>query len=900
MGMKILTEEDMEVLQYEESIVIGHSANTFAQKCDVFYKEGENFAETYQNAYNKCVEKGIKTIKLLQGEYKTHQFRIENPITLIGDGNPSISVHEEACILGFPFEIQSSNVAIYGLDLRNIGISLQSYAGQDLENIILENNIINGITVNGNVINSFIVNNIITESLGIGEKLYNSNAVVGNIINGVPQAGGAGGETVELDTTLTKEGKAADAKAVGDAIQKQADILYSKSKNILDLSKVIRNGNGNIDTKTGEIIEGTNYIYGRYPLIVGETYTFSKSIKAVYLDFYNDDGSYAGATNRIVVAGGVNVKTFTANYPYVSLMTTVLVSDITPQLELGEVATEYEEYYISLNEDVKIPIVGDDKLETEAKTLIKAINENKKNIDKLGEIAETDKTLTKEDKAADAKAVGDTFAFADVKGVNLLDMSKITLNKNFHPTTKEIIDSSSYFISDYIFLSGDTLVSLKGSAGDDKFLPAPARYWVAYDENDIAIDMVQTQDTYVVPKNAVKIRVSINNAYLNENNGYVMLFIGKDNNTPYKPYDKAKTRVSNISIYRENVYGANWDEIDKNKYNFRKVDVVCDTYSNNMNDFEYANLSKNSVDTVYSKYDELVETYPDYVTKTLLGTVNPDSDSLPIYRYDFIPKLPHDSTLEHLCKFLYCSGTHGVEQLPLWVGQRFFKDLCENWRTQDLLRVLRFNCQFTVIPLVNPYGFVYSTRTNENGVDLNRNFTKGWNNDSALEVGHHNYPGTGAASELSTQLIENMIANEHFDFGLDHHTYNSYLGSDDEKGKKKSGYFVSCRQRPEDVSFSDMMGIWMNAKTLKDNTLITDFSTSHFQTISMLNFGGYMFGAFPNGFCFENMAKWGYADEIDETGVTGPQMEDKYSSQKFSTETIGAIFYSAFVGYHTY
>lgn len=51
------------------------------------------------------------------------------------------------------------------------------------------------------------------EDLGTGDK---SNLVAA--INEVAQSGG-GGSTVELDTTLTQSGKAADAKAVGDALE---------------------------------------------------------------------------------------------------------------------------------------------------------------------------------------------------------------------------------------------------------------------------------------------------------------------------------------------------------------------------------------------------------------------------------------------------------------------------------------------------------------------------------------------------------------------------------------------------------------------------------------------------------------------------------------------------------
>ena len=50
-----------------------------------------------------------------------------------------------------------------------------------------------------------------------------------------------------------------------------------------------------------------------------------------------------------------------------------------------------------------------------------------------------------------------------------------------------------------------------------------------------------------------------------------------------------------------------------------------------------------------------------------------------------------------------------------------------------------------------------------------------------------------------------------------------------------------------------------------------------------------MYGAFPAGYCFESIFAWG-----------DDEMEAIYECQKFNAETLGAIFHSAFVGYHTY
>lgn len=323
-------------------------------------------------------------------------------------------------------------------------------------------------------------------------------------------------------------------------------------------------------------------------------------------------------------------------------------------------------------------------------------------------------------------------------------------------------------------------------------------------------------------------------------------------------------------------------------YRFSKVDSVCDRYSNQAGTVA---LPKDKdgryidpVNNIYALYDSLVKAYPEYVTKTLMGTVLPDTEALPIYRYDFKPPVLQGSKMGDVCKILYCSGTHGGEIPPVLQGYRFFKDLCDNWRNQELLHDLRFNCHFTVIPLVNPYGIKHDQKTNENGVNLNRNFTKDWIYVADDGTTASTYSGESPASELATQLIEAMIANERFDFGLDHHTFDTFANAG------HAGYFVANdAARPQDGAFADMVGTWISAKVVTNNPRVTDLSKSYFKTTAGSRFNGYMYGAFPAGYCIETVFSWGDA-----------AMEKAYECQKFGAEVLGAIFHSAFVGYHTY
>ena len=360
------------------------------------------------------------------------------------------------------------------------------------------------------------------------------------------------------------------------------------------------------------------------------------------------------------------------------------------------------------------------------------------------------------------------------------------------------------------------------------------------------------------------------------------------------------------------------EAITKMAYSFRKVDAVCDRYSNEVGE---VGSPVDPVKDVYALYDGLVSAHPEYVSRMLIGTITPDmvqtpnttawqqsgkelpalTETLPIYRYDFKPPMVANSKTDDVSKILYCSGIHGGEMTPVLQGFRFFKDLCDNWRNQELLKDLRFNCHFTVIPLVNPYGIKFSRKTNEHGVNLNRNFTNGWR---YVEDDHKDgdqaspYSGEAPASELATQLIEAMTKNERFDFGLDHHTFDNFIHTGEvETGiwTQRVGYFVGNGvARPQDRSFADLVGIWINAKTVSNNTLITDLSKSYMLNIISDSFGGYLFGAFPAGYCFETINGWG----TESNG--GPAMEAVYPSQKFCAEVLGGIFHTAMVSYHSY
>ncbi len=112
-------------------------------------------------------------------------------------------------------------------------------------------------------------------------------------------------------------------------------------------------------------------------------------------------------------------------------------------------------------------------------------------------------------------------------------------------------------------------------------------------------------------------------------------------------------------------------------------------------------------------------------------------------------------------KVLILSAIHGDEIASVSITFRWI-DFLDRIKKDSFLRKNRF----LFFPLVNPDGFYANprTRTNKNGVDLNRNFaTSSWDAQALLywktktKNDPRRNPGPKAASETETQLVQKAI-----------------------------------------------------------------------------------------------------------------------------------------------
>lgn len=237
-------------------------------------------------------------------------------------------------------------------------------------------------------------------------------------------------------------------------------------------------------------------------------------------------------------------------------------------------------------------------------------------------------------------------------------------------------------------------------------------------------------------------------------------------------------------------------------------------------------LQGSSHTIIYSIYDNLVNNFPEYVTKTLLGN---DSSGLPIYKYDFNPEIPENQTSFDFkkIKILVTSAVHGYEQLSAWSTAKFFEDLCNNIDEKEVLEFIRWNVHFSVIPVCNPWGYDANTRFNFNSIDLNRNFPQGWTYSDLQST----YPsGESAGSEVETQIIMQFLQdNTDAVYHIDHHNIGAgyplvYSGSQPETQISMNVFRTLTRKWRKDYVEAPTTGSFGYIKSTSGNGTMTAYS----------------------------------------------------------------------------
>jgi mRNA-degrading endonuclease HigB of HigAB toxin-antitoxin module len=212
---------------------------------------------------------------------------------------------------------------------------------------------------------------------------------------------------------------------------------------------------------------------------------------------------------------------------------------------------------------------------------------------------------------------------------------------------------------------------------------------------------------------------------------------------------------------------------------------------------------------LYIKYDSLVTTYPNYVTKIdcdaamlIDGIPKPAYLSgLDTFLYQFRPTyapngVNHtgDQNYNEL-KIFITTGTH-PEFVAMDALYNQMKFICDTWNTDQNAEEFRYNVTFYIIPSSNLSGNDAQERANDNGVDLNRNLpTNNW-----FESGTpgFDYSGAVAGSEYETKILikylEELTPNVYIDFhnfGIDFVGNLFYIQSSSQLGTDIDANLIS-------------------------------------------------------------------------------------------------------------
>lgn len=195
--------------------------------------------------------------------------------------------------------------------------------------------------------------------------------------------------------------------------------------------------------------------------------------------------------------------------------------------------------------------------------------------------------------------------------------------------------------------------------------------------------------------------------------------------------------------------------------------------------------------------DDMASQYPNLITsRQVAPNTTYNTDSTHQGNYVFYVKISNNASVtDDLAKpnVLYTAIHHARE--PLSMSQLLFYMwyLLENYDTNDEIKFLVDNTEMFFIPCLNPDGYLINEADNPSGfgmhrkngrdvgtsnpgVDLNRNYSYGWNTTGVSpNVNNDTYPGTSAFSEPETQSMKFLAETYDFKSAYNAHTYGNML-----------------------------------------------------------------------------------------------------------------------------
>jgi len=165
-------------------------------------------------------------------------------------------------------------------------------------------------------------------------------------------------------------------------------------------------------------------------------------------------------------------------------------------------------------------------------------------------------------------------------------------------------------------------------------------------------------------------------------------------------------------------------------------------------------------DEFVSEYDSLARAHPDIA---LLDTIGYSVEGRPI----LVMKVSDNPEIQEPEPEVRIVGTHhGNEWISAEIPILLTRWLLDNYGINDTATYLVNNREIYIMPIFNPDGHVAQTRSNANGIDLNRNYGYMWNGDGG---------DTEPYGQPETQAMYEFSQKHNFILSLSFHSYGEVV-----------------------------------------------------------------------------------------------------------------------------
>lgn len=194
------------------------------------------------------------------------------------------------------------------------------------------------------------------------------------------------------------------------------------------------------------------------------------------------------------------------------------------------------------------------------------------------------------------------------------------------------------------------------------------------------------------------------------------------------------------------------------------------TLEENISNIYYENFFTESDKGRYLTYTEFIDTMhviavnnPTFCKLETLGLSHQN-------RLVLAMKISDSAALDQTEPALYFDGAiHGDEKIAWAVCFEFIKYIVLNYYDNVIVNQLVNNREIWVVPMINPDGYVASSRYNSRTVDLNRNYGWMWGNES--------YCGASVFSENEANLFYNLFWRQPFVIYTSYHAGTLYISN---------------------------------------------------------------------------------------------------------------------------